>query len=279
MFGFGGESSADGKQVGASSTSDGGDVAEQGTDSGGSGGAGSAAAHASSWVVKVFANIGASKKPPETPKLLTKSEIKTYLRTDTEAKKELLGDKDVSYSTFFTSDKFDVNALTAMALKHVEDHAAAKAGVSAGPSAAASAVPEEEDTGSGGTLALPRHEREKLEKAAKEKADAANAALALVDAANEFNDEMEEWGFGATPQPQQWLRAKSNVKLAEVAEIHPVVRSAKLEVSKAEHLAEERRVALSHVAAYGPRFFHRTLCSRMPSVSTPVALEISICLI
>eukprot|EP00729_Bicosta_minor_P023302 gene23302-11861_t len=41
-------------------------------------------------------------------------------------------------------------------------------------------------------------------------------------------------GIGATPQPQQWLRAKSNVKLSEVSEHHPIIQSARLEQARAE---------------------------------------------
>ena len=123
--------------------------------------------------------------------------------------------------------------------------AAAKANANGTTAAAAGQGVEQ---GSGGTLAPPKETRdERADRKEKEAAETA-AAKAKYDAENKFDDEMEEWGFGATPQPQQWLRAKSNVKLSEVSEHHPIIQSARLEQARAEAIAAERAVAEKHVA-------------------------------
>ena len=111
-----------------------------------------------------------------------------------------------------------------------------------------SLFPMREDAGSGGTLAPPRERKEEREARKAQEQEDLTALQAADKAANTFEDEMEEWGFGATPQPQQWLRAKSNVKLSDVSEHHPIIQSARLEQARAEAIAAERAVAQKEVA-------------------------------
>jgi len=62
-----------------------------------------------------------------------------------------------------------------------------------------------------------------------------------LDAAMDLDkDELEEFGFGPTPQPQRWLRAKQKHKLTDVAEVHPVLLAMQEEQKRQEEHAKER---------------------------------------